>query len=88
MSLVSFACAPVYHQQYGSVFYDIRMQYYIPNEVCDSTHLRQRSSGRFNGNFAVVGDRSGDLNGLAWHIGTLVQTHLTLDQTGSQAHGL
>lgn len=56
--------------------------------VCDSTHLRQRSSGRFNGNFAVVGDRSSDLNGLAWHIGTLVQTHLTLDQTGSQAHGL
>lgn len=50
------------------------------------SYLCQRSSGRFNGDFAVVGHRRRDLDRFAGHVGPLVQTHLTLDYTGAQAH--
>lgn len=51
------------------------------------SYFGQRGSSRFNGNFAVVGDRRRDLDRLARHVGSLVQAHLTLHHTRAQAHG-
>lgn len=78
----NFAAATVESTTYTSYIYNNIM--FI---VHDYSYLGQRCSGRFDGNFAVVGDSGRDLDRLAGHIGSLVQAHLTLDHAGAQAHG-
>lgn len=52
----------------------------------NSLYFGQRGSGGFYGDFAVVGDRGCDLDGLAGYVRSLVQAHLTLYHAGPEAH--